>query len=248
MIGLASHDPAFLDLLALCPASSPGLTGGEGAVSRWEAALAGLEARVAALEGQRGGGRGRLGAVTVVGYEARHAEAVRRLFTEGRDAEAASNRAVAALVKGALAKDLADVPRAYGNPEGDSSGSGPLFWVAEEEGTGAAVGCVGLTVYEDKGGAAGGGERLGEVKRLSVAVGSRGGGVGARLMARAEEAALRLGCRALVATTLRAMEAACRFYEGQGFRLVEQKTFGKSRGAEGVLNVYRRDLSVGVRG
>jgi ribosomal protein S18 acetylase RimI-like enzyme len=62
------------------------------------------------------------------------------------------------------------------------------------------------------------GERLVELESLAVAEGSRGRGIGARLIAATRELAVEVGAERLYVGVMEANEDALRFYEREGFR------------------------------
>lgn len=88
------------------------------------------------------------------------------------------------------------------------------FWVARD--AGSVLGCVGLQEIEPAGAAAGGG-RTGEIKRMWVSEGGRGTGLGRRLLAHVEAEARTLGFEQVVLDTNETLVEAMALYRSAGY-------------------------------
>ncbi|MAT25257.1 MAG: hypothetical protein CMN31_04925 [Sandaracinus sp.] len=124
--------------------------------------------------------------------------AVRRLF------EAYQRELGVDLCFQGFPEELAGLPGAYAPPDG-------ALMVAERGG--ALVGCGALRPQP------GAGPEVAEIKRLYVCPEARGGGLGRRMSLVLMAHARGLGYAQVVLDTLSRLEAACRLYEGLGFRL-----------------------------
>lgn len=105
----------------------------------------------------------------------------------------------------------------YGGP-GEPSGKDPTipaqftpaeggtFLVARHQGT--IAGIAGMRIYE---------HRVGEIKRMYVIPGSRGRGIGRRLLAALETWAVENGLSRIILETGTAQPEACALYESAGF-------------------------------
>jgi amino-acid N-acetyltransferase len=130
------------------------------------------------------------------------------------NAEARSSPAPAVPEPRIRAATPADAPgiaaflSAAGLPTADLATSAPLLWIA---GSGTAV--VGVAGVEVHGASA-------LLRSLAVAFGSRGHGLGARLVDRAEREAARAGVTELVLLT----ETAADFFAGLGYRGVPRES------------------------
>jgi ribosomal protein S18 acetylase RimI-like enzyme len=119
-----------------------------------------------------------------------------------------------------LEEELASLDLQYGPPAG-------AFIVAELASLHGAperarlVGCVGLRPFEP---------RVGEIKRLYVAPGHRGSGLGRMLMERLLSEATMLGYERLVLDTLPSMAAARALYESLGFAATSPYRFNPVAG------------------
>jgi GNAT superfamily N-acetyltransferase len=139
----------------------------------------------------------------------RDADAVARIYVQ------ASNEAVPREPSHFQVPDAERVARRYAARR---QGEGEAVLVAEQ--AGEVVGFVDLAIRRA---APGGGTMLrrsvvGFVNELAVEEGCRGNGVGAALMAAAEDWAARAGAEALMLDTGAKNEGAIRFYERLGYR------------------------------
>lgn len=112
-----------------------------------------------------------------------------------------------------FAAELAGLPGKYAAPHG-------ALLLARDAG-GAALGCVALRPL---------GDGLCEMKRLYVATGARGTGLGAALMRAIIASARRLGYRAMRLDTLADMTAAQAMYAAAGFRPIPSYYEGAAPG------------------
>ncbi|GAB4522497.1 MAG: GNAT family N-acetyltransferase [Roseibium sp.] len=101
-------------------------------------------------------------------------------------------------------EELAALPGKYAPP------SGALF--VAKDGSGAALGCVGLRAFGNAGGC--------EMKRLYVLPAGRGRGVGAALVSRVLAEAAGAGYSEMLLDTLPTMTGAIRLYQAAGFEEV----------------------------
>lgn len=140
------------------------------------------------------------------------AKAVRRLFVNGQMDFARGTHLeeeVARYIQRSLADDLADIPRHYQRDPGGN------FWVADD---GEVKGMVGIQrrSFEEA-----------ELRRMSVAGGSRRQGIGRQLLETVEDFCRERGYQRIHLTTVSQLQPAIAMYQRCGYQQTEQESYGK---------------------
>ena len=149
-------------------------------------------------------------------FQPADAETVRRLFANGQlDFARDTNleEEVRRYIQRSLLDDLADIPHHY------QSQSGSDFWVAEVDGEIKGIVGVQRRSHEEA-----------ELRRMSVASGSRRQGIGRRLLETVEDFCRQEGYQRIHLTTVSQLQPAIAMYQRCGYQLTGQEAYGNIMG------------------